>query len=264
MFWQILKNFALQNFVTIGAIILFGFLISLCNRRFYANFGRYGRIVCYVTGAIGTPVHECSHALMCLIFAHKITDVKLFQIDDDDGLLGYVLHSYNRRSLYQRIGNFFIGIAPILVISAILYGVAYLLMPSMIKTMGANADLNDAFNSFGGFFSNLGAILKAFFSAAKTWQWWVFILLGSFLCLHMTLSKLDIQGALGGILFILLISLTLNVVLGVIKLAWLERYTYYMVKLASILVSILLLSLLISILAVIFSYLVRIIFRRRI
>ena len=62
MFWEILKNFALQNLVTIGAIVLFGFLIAMCNRIFYWNFGRYGRVACYITGAIGTPVHECSRS----------------------------------------------------------------------------------------------------------------------------------------------------------------------------------------------------------
>ena len=264
MFWQILKNFALQNLVTIGAIVLFGFLIALCNRRFYKNFGRYGRLACYITGAIGTPVHECSHALMCILFGHRITEMKLYQIGDEEGILGYVSHTYNRRNPYQRLGNFFIGIAPIIVISSILYGVAYLLMPNMINSLRENANLNEAFSSFGGFFSNLGDVLKAFFIEAKSWQWWVFILIGSLLCLHMTLSGADIKNAIGSLIVIVLLSFVVNLIVGFIKLSLLEKFTLEIVKLGSILVSILLVSLLISILAVFFSYLVRLIFRRHI
>ena len=262
MFWQILKNFALQNLVTIGAIVLFGFIIALCNKRFYRNFGSHGTAVCYVTGVIGTPVHECSHALMCLIFGHKIVEMKLFQIGDD-GTLGYVAHTYRKRNVYQRMGNFFIGVAPIIVISAILFGFSYLLMPDMIRSLNANSNLNSAFSSFGGFFSYLWSVIKAFFVEAKTWQWWVFILIGSFLCLHMTLSRADIASAWGGFVLVIIISLLFNIILGLIKLDWLEVCTYHIVRAGSILVSMLLLSLFISLIAVAFSYLLRLIFFRR-
>ena len=103
--------FLLQIAFTIGVIFLLGWLIALCNKVFYSNFGRFGNIVCYVTGFVGAPIHELSHALFCLIFFHRIREIKLFQISDD-GTMGYVIHSYNRRNMYQRIGNFFIGVAP--------------------------------------------------------------------------------------------------------------------------------------------------------
>lgn len=262
MFWEILKNFALQNLVTIGAIVLFGFAIALCNRCFYSNFGSRGTAVCYITGIVGTPVHEGSHALMCLLFGHKIVEMKLFQIGDD-GTLGYVAHTYRKGNIYQRMGNFFIGIAPVLVISAILYGFAYLLMPNMINTLNGNADLNYAFGSFGGFFSYIGTVIKAFFIEIKTWQWWVFIFIGALLCLHMTLSNADIKSAWGGFVIVIILSLLFNIILGFIKSEWLEICTRQIVKLGSILVSILTLSLFISLVAVVFSLLMRLIFFRR-
>lgn len=55
---KIFIGFVLQVVFTVGLIVLFGFLIALCNKRFYANFGNYGRAVCYLTGAIGTPIAE--------------------------------------------------------------------------------------------------------------------------------------------------------------------------------------------------------------
>ena len=264
MFLEILKNFALQNLSTIGAILLFGFLIALCNRCFYNNLGRFGRGICYITGAVGTPVHESSHALMCLLFGHRIEEMRLFQINDEDGVLGYVSHTYNKRNLYQRIGNFFIGIAPILVISAILFGFAHLLMPEMLSTLEEKAALDRAFVSFGGFFENLGAVLKAFFIEAKTWQWWVFLFIGSLLCLHMTLSRADIKSAFSGLIFILILSFLFNIILGFIKLEVLDECTYHIVRAGSIMVSIMLLSLFISLIAVFISFIIRLIFKRRI
>ena len=132
MIGDIFVCFTLQIVFTVGLIVLFGFLLALCNRRFYANFGNYSRAVCYITGAVGTPVHECAHALFCVIFGHKINEIKLFQVNSEDGTLGYVKHSYNPKNIYHKIGNFFIGIAPIIVISAILYLLALLIMTVLV------------------------------------------------------------------------------------------------------------------------------------
>ena len=106
---ELFSNFLAQMVMTIGMIILFGFLIATFNKMFYRNFGSNALTVCYVTGAIGTPVHELAHALMCVIFRHRIDEIKLFQISSDDGTLGYVAHSWNPKNLYQSAGNFFIG-----------------------------------------------------------------------------------------------------------------------------------------------------------
>ncbi len=96
MIVDILISYITQILFTIGIIYLFGWLISLCNKFFYKNLGSFGTVACYITGFIGTPVHECSHALMCLLFGHKINEIKLFQISND-GTLGYVNHSFNKK-----------------------------------------------------------------------------------------------------------------------------------------------------------------------
>ena len=136
-FGNFVLNFILQAAFTLGLILLFGKIIALCNGAFYRNFGSRGRAVCYITGFIGTPVHEGSHALMCLIFGHKITDIKLFQVNSSDGTLGYVRHSYNPKNLYQKVGCFFIGVAPVLVGALILAGLLYLLLPGLFSSVWA-------------------------------------------------------------------------------------------------------------------------------
>lgn len=254
MIEDILVCFLLQISLTIGLIILFGFLIALCNRRFYANFGNYGMAVCYITGAIGTPVHECAHALFCLVFGHKITEIKLFQINSADGTLGYVNHSYNSKNVYHKIGNFFIGVAPITVISTIMYLLAYLLLPSFIAEINGGFKMSDFVNDIGKVFTNLIEMIRFFFLCAHSWQWWLFLIIGVFLTPHMTLSKADIKGALSGLLFVLLAFLVVDVVLELVDVGLLQGFTSEVLGFASYLLSVLVLSLTISVIELLISF----------
>jgi len=239
MIGDILVCFMLQIAFTVGLIVLFGFLIALCNKRFYANFGSYGRVVCYITGAIGTPLHECAHALFCVIFGHKITEIKLFQINSADGTLGYVNHSYNPKNIYHKIGNFFIGVAPIIVISAVLYLLAWWLLPSFVAEISGSFNISDFVSNIGNVFTSLFSVLQSFFFCALSWQWWVFLIVGIFLALHMTLSKADIKGALSGILFLLIVVLVVDVILGLVSGNLLTAFTQEVLGIASYLLCIL-------------------------
>lgn len=262
MIGDIFVCFLLQIAFTVGLIVLFGFLIALCNRRFYANFGNYGRAVCYITGAIGTPIHECAHALFCVIFGHKVTEIKLFQINSEDGTLGYVKHSYNPKNIYHKIGNFFIGIAPIIVISAILYLLAFLLMPVFVSEVHSSFKISNFVSNIGNVFKSLVYVLNLFFISAQTWQWWVFLIVGIFLSLHMTLSKADIKGALSGVLFFLIAVLIVDIILGLVGVSILTSFTQEILSLAGYLLCILVLALIISLMALIISYIFRFIKRR--
>lgn len=261
MIVDILFCFLLQTVFTVGIIVFFGFLTALCNRRFYANFGSYGQAVCYITGVIGTPVHELAHALMCIVFGHKILEIKLFQINAADGTLGYVSHTYDKKNIYQKIGNFFIGIAPIIVISALMYFLAWLLMPGFVQEIGGHMDANGIVNDFRTVFVGLWQVLCAFFSYAVLWQWWVFVLAGMFLAPHMVLSGADIKNAKGGILFLLVAVLSVDAVLSLIDAGLLKSFTGIIMTVASYLLCFLVLAMLLSLLAVAVSYLFRFIKR---
>lgn len=262
MIGDILVCFLLQIAFTVGLIVLFGFLIALCNKRFYANFGNYGRAACYITGAIGTPLHECAHALFCVIFGHKVTEIKLFQINSADGTLGYVNHSYNPKNIYHKIGNFFIGVAPIIVISAVLYLLAWWLLPNFVAEISGSFKIGDFVTDIDKVFISLFNVLQSFFLCALSWQWWVFLIVGVFLALHMTLSKADIKGALSGVLFLLITILVVDVILGLVSGNLLTAFTQEVLGIAGYLLCILVLALIISIIAVIVSFAFRIAKRR--
>ena len=262
----ILLSFLLQIVFTIGVIWLFGFLISLCNKSFYRNFGSWGKTACYITGAIGTPIHECSHALFCIIFGHRIEQIKLFQISSEDGTLGYVWHSYNRRNIYHLIGNFFIGIAPILIITALLYLLALPLAPQMLTSIFGQVNSLDTAQGFQSIFPTLWEIIKIIFSQANSFKWWIFILIGAFLCLHMTLSAEDIKSAFSGASILVLLLLLTNIILGTVdhfaSTASLSFFTNKILFFGSLMLSFLILSLIVALISVGISAIIKLVFRR--
>lgn len=97
-------------------LIPFSLLVILHNLlgRWFGELivgARTSKYAYYLSGFIGIPLHELSHAVMAVLFGHRIIRIKWFGFGSG-GLYGCVEHSWNTRSLYQRIGLFFIGIAP--------------------------------------------------------------------------------------------------------------------------------------------------------
>ena len=100
--------------MTAVPLILFAIVIhkieKLTQRRLAERFG--WRSVMW-TGWLGTPVHELSHAAMCVLFRHQIDEIALFEPDEEAGRLGYVRHSFRHGNKFEELGNFFIGLAPL-------------------------------------------------------------------------------------------------------------------------------------------------------
>jgi len=95
-----------------------------------------GKAYLYAT-APGVMLHELSHALFCLVFGHKVKKVQLFTANGGE-TIGYVNHAYNMRSPYQRIGNFFIGVAPIICGTVAIYLLARILVPQIFIAQGSS------------------------------------------------------------------------------------------------------------------------------
>ena len=224
-FVRLLIEYCLQMAFTLGIVFLFGKVIALCNGGFYNALGSKGRAVCYATGFIGTPIHESAHALMCLVFGHKIVEIKFFQMNSSDGTLGYVSHSYNPKNLWQRLGNLFIGVAPILVGAGVLCLLLYLMLPEMFtKVIDILINIDIGGEPIGAL-KSIGKSFAVMFGYIDHWQWWLFLLVGSFIALHMTLSDADTKGALIGVIFFLIIFLVVDVLLVLINPALLSKFT---------------------------------------
>ena len=262
-FGYFILNFILQMAFTLGFIFLFGKVTAFLNGAFYRNFGSRGRNVCYATGFIGTPVHEASHALMCLIFGHKITEIKLFSLDPSDGTLGYVRHSYNPKNLYQKVGCLFIGIAPVFVGSLILAGILYLLLPDLFAEVSSKVGEADFTSDAGGALLSILSAFALMFTYIGRWQWWVFLLVGSFIALHMTLSREDVKGALSGIVAYLFIFLAVDAVLALVNASLLSSFTGGVLACGAFLLFFFCIFLVIELVLLVISLIYRAVSRRR-
>ncbi len=211
-------------------LFVFGFILYLLARFTRTTYAKTvgWKLDVVATGWIGTPVHELGHALFCLIFRHKIVEMKLFSPNSTDGTIGYVNHSYDKASIYQRIGNFFIGVGPIIFGAVVLYAALYYLLPNAKEVM-AGIDAQSKVmahanqSSFGAIFDSLKGTAIATLDSLFTWSnfshllFWVFLYIAVCISSHMELSPPDIKGALSGLITIVLFFLLVNTIIMLLE-----------------------------------------------
>jgi hypothetical protein len=210
----------------LGLLFVFGLILFLFARftriTYVKSVGQKMDII--FTGWIGTPVHELGHAVFCILFGHKIIDIKLYQPNTEDGTLGYVNHSYNPKSTYQRIGNFFIGVGPIIFGALVLYAALYYLVPNMNDVFasiqaqsdtlvkGVQGEYSNALSALWGTTKEtLGNLFKA--QNLSDYKFWIFLYISICVSSHMQLSPPDIKGARGGLISIVVFFLALNLII---------------------------------------------------
>lgn len=217
-------NLCLQLLVTVGVIVLAGLILAAGKRLFLRACGAGAYRLERITGIVGTPVHELSHALFCVLFGHKITEICLWSPHASGGALGYVRHSYRKKNLWHQIGNFFIGIAPILGGSAVLVLLLRLLLPGTAaslfgilghageRILGASGVTIQSFLSFGRLVLDTLQVLFAKENFA-VWQWYLYLFLAVLILIHMEVSRADIKSGWIGFLFLFLLLLLCDTVL---------------------------------------------------
>ena len=258
----ILTNVLLQLISFVGFVYLFGFIISIINKLFYNVTGN-SRAAVYSTAFIGTPIHELSHALMCIVFGHKITEIKLFQINSDDGTLGYVKHSSNPRNIYHQIGQYFIGVAPIFVGSFVLYfAMKYFLLDTYYDVNSLFIKLNSAGGGALGWVGHIGDafvfLIKSILgNAFQSLYGWLFILISMCIALHMNLSTADIKSSVAALPLLAIILAAVNLILGFVSTSAYSAFIGFMNSAGIFVGLMLLLSLILSLFCIVIAYAVR-------
>ena len=206
---------------------IFSFLGKKNTFYIYNCFGMNGLVI---TGLIGTVVHEFSHMLFCLIFRHEIVEFSLFRPYKSrfDGVMGYVNHSCDRSSLYQMVGNFFIGIAPIIVGTGCMILFMRILLPEEFKAtyqtfnqnMAYMSNINSIGDSLNIYINIVIAIIHNLNPFIRhSWpRYIVFIYIMYSITSHMDLSKEDIINSRAGLLVFIILTYLINlifIVLGI-------------------------------------------------
>lgn len=243
----------------VGSIVVVGFILGFLREKSIKNFYKaFGRKSIYITGFIGVPIHELSHAIVAIIFRHQITEIKLFQLNSEDNTLGYVNHRYNPKSIYQQIGNFFIGIAPILGGTISIGILMYFLIPSIyngfMSTILNNMNQVNLINVVLSF----KELIKLIFTLDnfKNVEFIIFILLTICISSHISLSKEDIKGASKGLFSMFLMLIILNL-LGITKYVSINMILSYNV----LIINILFIAIIFSFITYMISLIIRAIFK---
>ena len=229
-------------FIAVG--LLLGLIESRSNHYVRKTFGYRGILA---TAWIGTPIHELGHAVMCIIFRHKIIEIKLLQLNDPNGVLGYVNHSYNTRSIYQRVGNFFIGLAPVFSGIFALVVSMYFLVPSSYQVVENYISTHVQTGEINGEMVNtmlLSSVelLKSLFSFEHltSLSFWLFVVLAISISSHIALSPADIKGSAHGLVMLFGILVIINMVAGLVGLDTgdiinlLSQYNVYFLAFSSV------------------------------
>lgn len=198
--WDVIsKSFQMLAWSILPCIII-TLVMQFMTRSIWRDLERlvgYKRYI-YISSP-GVAIHELSHAFFCLVFGHKIRKLVLFSVGAD-GTLGYVEHSYNPRNIYQRIGNFFIGTGPVWGGFASVFFLSKLLLPANMQYHSQGME-DFAVSFFFGF------LQLDFWTSIWSWLWLYLVVV---IISNITLSKPDIEGALDGLIAIVLSALVVT------------------------------------------------------
>ena len=244
---KLLQMTGLNLFYWVGVFVGFGCLFQLLeqlNTRFiYQAFGKIGLLL---TGTIGTVVHEGSHAVMCLVFGHRIQEIKWFRpfAGQVDGVLGYVSHSWNRQNSYQAAGNFFIGIAPMIGGTFVMMCLFKWLLPDAYLQVKQLVRMNGyvTWISTGQYLKvvqqlgrDLGFCLKSILTSSHlcSWRGLAFVVSVYSISTHMGLSWADLKGSWTGLMMMFGISLVITLFLSILGVkidTWMPMVMAYNVR----------------------------------
>jgi hypothetical protein len=247
----------------LAGLFVFGLLIQFVSQlTFKALEKSFGSRGVYLVAWLGTPIHELGHALFCVIFRHRIEAISLFRPDPVNGTLGYVYHKWNPRNPWHVLGNFFIGVGPMVLGCAVLFALFYFLIPGSAgvrEAIGASVGAISRDSPVAGYFSVFGnatlAIIRIIFNSANLtiWQFWLFLYLSVCVASNVRLSWADFKGSLSGLGCIVLLFLLMNLVLLLIGFSSKEFFASAAASLGTV-YSVLILALIMALVGFVLVY----------
>jgi hypothetical protein len=202
-----------------------------------------GRALGYSTylllfGWLGTAIHETGHALAALLFRQEVVSFRPFAPDAKRGTLGNVDVKLNYGSLYQYIGLFFVGIAPVLFGTLVIFLALYVLFQEQVYDVWRTIDRNSgtADSAVGNVLSSGMAFLGIVFNPRNLldWHFYLFLYIAFTVGSSIALSGYDIAAAKLGCLPLVLLLFLFNTVLlslgaaSADTFAWLTQYYVFL------------------------------------
>jgi hypothetical protein len=211
-----LWNTTRQVALVLGPLAVVAVALHLVERGLSSRLlSRLGWGGVWLTGWIGVPIHELSHAAACLLFGHRLKRVRLFAPDRRTGRLGGVDHAFDPKSPYQQLGRFFIGVAPLVGGAGALWLLTGLIGPAGVVLAPASpagdpvVTVSDALAQSTDLLAGLldGETLGNPFT-------WLYLYLCLCVGAHMAPSGTDLKGGWPGFLLLLALVLAGNLVVG--------------------------------------------------
>ena len=196
--------------LTLGTVVLCGLSVRLCANAFSRLLGGGAERIFDLTAAIGTPIHELGHALMCPLFGHKIKRIRLWSPTAQGGTYGFVEHSYSKKNAWARLGNLFIGVGPIF------SGLGVVALTLSLCFPGAWREYLAATRAFAATGGDTVALLESIVCLLVSvvrgvgevwWRALLGIVVVLSVALHVSLSWADIKSSLGALPVYLLLTL---------------------------------------------------------
>lgn len=158
-----------------------------------------------IIAAVGVIFHELTHFITALLFRHNVTEIALYRPIKGryDGCLGYVHHEYNQASLYQKIGNFFIGCSPMITGAALM---SFLLKQALPEHSFVISDV-----TINGIFTYICSIAIDFRNCLCERNIFAVLLTitAVAICPHISMSFADFKNSIYGIMALFIASVTL-------------------------------------------------------
>jgi len=197
-----LKTVVINLSLILSIPLIASALLMIANELYYRSFRSQKRHVLLVTGVIGVPIHELSHALVVSLFGMKIIKIAFFKPDTQSQTLGYVEYLYNPNKLSDRIGLFFIGVSPIIFGSLCIYGLFYFTNTPNLHDFVVPPE----HHSFSMETLMLGATnwSASLLASLESWRGVVIVIFALMIGSHSSPSPADLSGSLKGTFVVLL------------------------------------------------------------